>query len=208
MSRPGRTILAIVVIAIVGIAVLWYLQSLYEKKLGSPAPAPAPAQVPVNAPAEAERAPATAPPATGAEKEAPAKVAEETSEGSERKEPAPGDVLSHQVDGFIAGRKALKKLIETDPRLADATLAEVDGTNPRLLANLATKRFLLGIRAERDTAFQNLGLTVERYREIREAYRKWEKGQPGPAPDLASVFDRRRKEMDEVALGKYELLDY
>jgi len=113
------------------------------------------------------------------------------------------------VDGFIAGRLAVKKVIERYPKkmkqlnaIATGDFSEVQGQ--RMGSNVDAAG---AYRVERYNALTAHGMTFEDYATVRTAWRSWKDGKQVEDADLVAAFEAKRKELDGAALGEFEAFD-
>ena len=215
MTRQSRMLLVVGMMALIGVSALAMLANRYsrlepvksvEDVVPSRAvpetretPAPSPAGGEPTAPgSEASTAgPATGEPTasrTAAEPDAPPPAAEPTA--------AQADVA-----GFVAARQFVHDFLEKNEEARRQFELELDGKldtqdrNPMYLAKMASMK--LG----RGKALVGAGMTEERYRELRDAFRLWHDGGELDDPALRAAFEERRAELEALHLGKLEPLD-
>lgn len=194
MSRSSRMILVVGVFAVLAVVVLALMANRYSRVLSARRVAPenevsAPAAPPSTKPAEPEPGPAETPSTTRAA--APAEAG-----------------ISKEIETFIAARQALKKVLDTRPAVADEFVKELTGESKKTSNFMVNNDFLIDMRLKKEQAIQSGGMTVERYRAIRSAYREWKDGKPASDAGLAALLESHRAPLKDADLGRYEPLDF
>ena len=127
---------------------------------------------------------------------------------------APGDEdatarAARLVDGFIAGRRAAKAVIERYPMkikqltaVVTKDFSEVKGQ--RMGSNIDAAG---AYRVERYNAVTAHGMTFEDYARVRAAWRAWKDGKPVDDPALAAALEAKRAALEDVSLGPAEPFD-
>ena len=95
------------------------------------------------------------------------------------------------VEGYLAGRRAAKAVVEHHPEPLD-----------QLSANTVA-----AFRTERGNAFTARGLSYEDYAFVRAAWRTFRAGGIVDDQVLVAVFQARREELEAASLGPAEGLD-
>jgi hypothetical protein len=192
MSRSSRMILIVGAFAVVAVAVLALMANRYNRLLSVREVAP-------DKGASAPAAPQSTTPA----------VSEPEPAAGETPSTAPVDPgVSKEIETFIAARQALKKVLDTEPAVAAAFVRELEGKSKKVSNFMTNADFLIELRLKKEHAIQSGGMTVERYRAIRSAYREWKDGKPASDAGLAAALESHRDALKGADLGSYEPLDF
>jgi hypothetical protein len=175
MSRQGRTVLVIGIVALLGVVSL----AVLAKRYGRLIPAAQPVQKP------------------------PAPAAPSAPEGA----PDAAEV-DREVDAFLQARQVIRANLEKEYGPIEPRKTREPVRHARAEQDQALFRALVGIRLERDAKLQAAGVSMKRYREIRDAYRKWIDGKPVPDATLGAAFDRRPDELLAADLAGFDPFDY
>jgi len=112
------------------------------------------------------------------------------------------------LEGFVAGRQAVKKLIDERPRIFRELLDEAnDRVEGRERVRMHT--FILAqLRGVRSEAAAARGLAEAGYIEIREQYRAWKSGGTSVDPAWRRVFEDHPELAASADLAEWDILDF
>lgn len=114
-------------------------------------------------------------------------------------------VLS-ELEVFIATRIDFHAALDEHPKYVRQMKLEIDDRLDEQQQNPSYFTTLVKLTGERLEGLEARGMTIERYREIREMFRAHMDGEPVD-PDWAAAFESRRETLEPLWFGKYEALD-
>ncbi len=182
MTRPTRMIVIVGAVAGVAVIALATIARRYESL--TPTKSVAEVAVPAPAPMAVEPAPA-----------APAAV--ETTAGP----------LEAEFAVFAGGREAIREVLAKHPAAAASLRSEIEGDTANRDRVPMYNTILMNLRLERYRRIEPAGMTEARYREIREVYRAWRRGDGTVDPAWRAVFEAHPDLVEKADLGELDSLD-
>lgn len=193
MTRPARTILILGAVAVVAVVALATIAQRYESL------APTKSVSDVDVPAPAPMAVESAPTAPAAAEPQPA-----PSGTPDRARPSP---LEAEFAVFADGREAIRGVLEKHPAAASSLRTEIEGKTADRDRVPMYNTVLMNMRLERYRQIEPAGMSEARYREIRDAFRAWRRGDETVDPGLRAAFEARPDLVEKADLGEFEVLD-
>lgn len=113
-----------------------------------------------------------------------------------------------RLEAFVAGRQAVRSLIESRPAVFRELLDEAQGRVGDRDRVRMHNFILVQLRGERTAAAQELGLDETQYRAVREEYRKWRSGGSTADPAWKALFEANPDLAAVADLGEWDVLDF